>query len=410
VSGSAPDFPPGFLWGAATAAHQVEGGNRLNDWWAMEQSGALPFRSGDACDHYRRYAADFDLARSLGHTAHRFSLEWSRIQPAPDEWDPAAIAHYRDVVTALRGRGLEPVVSLHHFTNPRWFAERGGWLRNDAPALFARYAERMAAELPDVAWWLTINEPTVYAKNGYVAGEWPPRVRGSWRRAARVLRHMARAHRLAYRAIRRERPAARVGFAHSLPWIEPCDPGRPLDRLAARGRDLLLNRAFLSAIGGARHLDFLGVNYYTRTVVRWEPAGLALLAGRECLEAHHARGPVSDIGWEVYPGGLGRVLDRYARLGVPLMVTENGIATTDESLRSRFLRDHLAEVRDALRRGVPVLGYLHWTLMDNFEWSLGTRPRFGLLANDYATQTRTPRPAALELAETCRTGRLPEGA
>jgi beta-glucosidase len=145
-------------------------------------------------------------------------------------------------------------------------------------------------------------------------------------------------------------------------------------------------------------------------VVRWEPAGLALLAGRECLEAHHAWGPVSDIGWEVYPGGLGRVLDRYARLGVPLMVTENGIATTDESLRSRFLRDHLAEVRDALRRGVPVLGYLHWTLMDNFEWSLGTRPRFGLLANDYATQTRTPRPAALELAETCRTGRLPEGA
>ena len=372
----------------------------------MEETGALPFRSGDACDHYHRFAADFDLARELGHTAHRFSLEWSRIQPAPGEWDAAAIAHYREVVSALRARGLEPVVSLHHFTNPTWFAERGGWLRADAPALFARYAERMAAELPDVTWWLTLNEPTVYAKNGFVAGEWPPRVRGSWRRAARVLRTMARAHRAAYRAIRSGHPTTRVGFAHSLPWIEPCDPARALDCWAARGRDLLLNRGFLYLIGGARHLDFLGVNYYTRTVVRWAPSGLGLFAGRECLDAHHTRGPMSDIGWEVYPAGLGRVLDRYARLGVPLLVTENGIATTDESLRSRFLRDHLAEIRDALGRGVPVLGYLHWTLMDNFEWSLGTRPRFGLLANDYATQTRTPRPAALELARVCRTGRL----
>ena len=133
-----------------------------------------------------------------------------------------------------------------------------------------------------------------------------------------------------------------------------------------------------------------------------------MLAGQECLDPHHARGPVSDIGWEVYPPGLGHVLDRYARLGVPLIVSENGIATIDEELRSRFLRAHLREARDALRRGVPLLGYLHWTLMDNFEWTLGTRPRFGLLANEYRTQTRTPRPAALELARICRSGRLPE--
>lgn len=408
MSAAAPDFPPGFLWGAATAAHQVEGGNRLSDWWAMEESGALPFRSGDACDHYRRFAADFDLARDLGHTAHRFSLEWSRIEPAPGVWDPDAISHYRSVVLALRRRGLEPLVTLHHFTNPRWFAERGGWLRRDAPALFTRYAERMAGALPEVRWWFTINEPTVYAKNGFVAGEWPPKVKGSWRRAARVLGTMARAHREAYRAIHRSLPDARVGFAHSLPWIEPCDPGRALDRLAAWGRDLLLNRGFLSRIGGARHLDVLGINYYTRTVVRWAPSGLGMLAGRECLDPHHARGPVSDIGWEVYPPGLGHVLDRYARLGVPLIVSENGIATIDEELRSRFLRDHLREARDALRRGVPLLGYLYWTLMDNFEWTLGTRPRFGLLANEYRTQTRTPRPAALELARICRSGRLPD--
>ena len=161
MSGAAPDFPPGFLWGAATAAHQVEGGNRLSDWWAMEESGALPFRSGDACDHYRRFAADFDLARDLGHTAHRFSLEWSRIEPAPGVWDPDAIAHYRSVVLALRQRGLEPLVTLHHFTNPRWFAERGGWLRRDAAALFTRYVERMAGALPEVAGLLNAPDPAV---------------------------------------------------------------------------------------------------------------------------------------------------------------------------------------------------------------------------------------------------------
>lgn len=401
-------FPVGFLWGAATASHQVEGGNRWNDWWVLEESGALPFRSGEACAHYQRYAEDFDLARELGHTAHRFSLEWSRIEPEPGRWDRMAIEHYRRVVAALRDRGMEPVVSLHHFTNPRWFADRGGWLRADAPALFTRYVERVAGALDGVQWWLTVNEPTVYAKNGFVTGEWPPLVHGSWRRAAIVLARMASAHRSAYRALHRLRPGSRVGFAHSLPWIEPCNPERRLDRLAAWGRDLLLNRSFLGLIGGRRRLDFLGINYYTRTVVRWAPGGLGSIAGRECLEPHHERGPVSDIGWEVYPRGLGRVLERYARLGISLLVTENGIATTDEALRSRFLREHLVEMAGAVARGVPVVGYLHWTLMDNFEWSLGTRPRFGLLANDFATQTRTPRPAAREFARICRTHRLPE--
>ena len=400
-------FPDRFLWGAATASHQVEGGNRWNDWWEFEQAGRVAQPSGDACRHYELYERDFDQARELGHNAHRFSLEWSRIEPRPGEWNEAAIEHYRDVVAALRRRGMEPIVGLHHFTNPAWFAHDGGWLHPAAPARFARYVERAATALPDVKYWITVNEPTVFAKNAYVGGGWPPGVRQSWRQAAGAMRGMARAHMAAYRVLHRLVPESRVGFAHSAPYIQPCRPGNARDRLAARIRDFLLNRAFFRLIGGRRTLDFAGINYYNRTIVRAAGRGLGLLAGRECLEDHHPdRGPVSDIGWEVYPPGLGRILDSYAGLGVPLMITENGIATRDETLRSAFLRSHLAELAGALSRGVPVIGYLYWTLMDNFEWSLGFGPRFGLLETDFDTQRRTPRPAALELAKVCRTNRL----
>lgn len=410
-AGGAPQavrFPDGFLWGAATSSHQVEGGNRWNDWWAFEESGRLPHRSGDACRHFELYERDFDLAKELGHNAHRLSIEWSRIEPEAGRWDPEALAHYREVIAALRRRGLEPVVGLHHFTNPEWFARGGGWERDDAPERFARYAAHLSDALEGVRYWITVNEPTVFTKHGYVTGDWPPGVRGSWRRAARAIRQLARAHVAARRAMRRKRPDLRVGFAHSVPWIEPCDPARLADRWAARGRDFLLNRAFLRLIGGRRSLDFLGLNYYTRTIVRWAPGGLGWVAGRECLDSeHHARGAVSDTGWEIYPHGLGRVLKRYAGWGVPLLVTENGLATDDEALRSAYLRDHLAELAGAVERGLPVIGYLYWTLMDNYEWSLGTRPHFGLLATDFTTQRRTPRPVAGELAAVARANRFP---
>ncbi len=408
-------FPSGFLWGAATSSHQVEGGNVANDWWSYEEAGRLPYRSGEACRHYHLYEQDFDLARTLGHNAHRFSIEWSRIEPAEGRWDLEAVGHYRSAVAALRGRGIEPVVTLHHFTNPAWFARRGGWLRHDAVDFFARYVERVAAELAGIRYWVTINEPTVYAKHAYVRGDWPPCVRGAWFRAALALWNQARAHRAAYRRLHRSSPNARVGFAHSVPWIEPCDPRRGRDRLAARLRDLFLNDGFLYLIGalparGRRaggSLDFLGINYYTRTVVRAGSGGRALIVGEQCSGEHHRdRGAVSDIGAEVYPRGLMAVLAKFSRLGRPLMVTENGVATTDEELRTSFLRAHLAALGDALRRGVNVIGYFYWSLMDNFEWTLGTAPRFGLVAVDYGTQARIPRPAAVAYARVCRSNEV----
>jgi beta-glucosidase len=411
------DFPAGFLWGAATSSHQVEGDNRWNDWWQYEAAGRLPHRSGAACEHFRRYEADFDLARSWGHNAHRLSIEWSRIEPAPGRWDAAALEHYARVIRALRERGLEPVVTLHHFTNPAWFTATGGWLQRDAARLFARYVEQVALRLGgEVRYWLTINEPTVYVLQGYMNGEWPPFQKGAWRAAIRALRNLARTHVAAWRTLRDRRPDCLVGFAHNAPAVEPCDPASLRDRLAARLRDAILNRAFFALIGawparrgGALPLDFIGINYYFRVCVRstgWGPRGLL---GRVCHEPHHRhQGALSTIGWEVYPRGLEVVAERFAaRYRLPLLITENGIATTDEDLRTRFLLDHLARLAAAIRGGAPVIGYLYWSLIDNYEWTEGYDARFGLAAVDFATQERTPRPCAAVLEPVCRSNRLP---
>ncbi|HEX7777673.1 MAG TPA: glycoside hydrolase family 1 protein, partial [Vicinamibacterales bacterium] len=407
-------FPQGFLWGASTSSHQVEGNNVWNDWWASEQAGELPYRSGQACRHYELFEHDFDLARSLGQNAHRLSIEWSRIEPAEGAWSEEAIAHYANVMDALRARNLEPIVTLHHFTNPAWFSRRGGWTRRDSPRLFARYVARVVQTLGSrVKYWLTINEPTVYVVQGWVLGEWPPFSKSAWGTATRVFVNLARAHRAAYREIHRGWPDAMVGFAHSGQLIAACDPARISDRLAARLRDLLLNHGFFSLIGGrgglrSPALDFIGLNYYYRTIVQSAGSGLQRLIGRTCDAPHHDRGPISDMGWEVHPAGLTSMLRKYARYGLPILITENGIATEDEKLRRDFIASHLRSLATAVADGVNVFGYCYWSLIDNFEWAHGTRPRFGLAAVDYDTQQRVPRPGAAYFAEVCRTNRLAE--
>ena len=405
-------FPRGFLWGASTSSHQVEGDNHWNDWWEYERSGRLPHKSGDACQHYERFEQDFDLARAWGHNAHRFSLEWSRIEPSAGNWNMDALAHYREVIRALRERGLEPVVTLHHFTNPAWFSRSGGWLRSDSAKLFVRYAEQVVTNLgTEVKYWVTVNEPTDYVMQGYVNGEWPPFLKSAWIKATIVFRNLARAHVGAYRVLHRNRPDLMVGFSHNASPIIPCNSGRRKDRAAARLRDLIWNRAFLQLIGirrrnappTARNLDFIGLNYYKRTIVHSSGFGLGAILGRTCQLSHHPdHGPISAMGWEVYPHGLKLVLENFSHFGLPLLVTENGIATDDESLRRDFLVKHLQNLADALDSGVDVIGYLYWSLIDNFEWALGTKPRFGLAAVDYSTQQRLPRPCVAEFSRVCR--------
>jgi beta-glucosidase len=409
-------FPSGFLWGAATSSHQVEGDNRHSDWWEYEQSGRLPYRSGDACRHYDLYEQDFELARSCGHNAHRFSIEWSRIEPSEGEWNRDALEHYRAVIRALKERGLEPVVTLHHFTNPAWFTRGGGWLRRDSAVLFSRYAAYVVERLGgDVKYWLTINEPTVYVMQGYINGAWPPCFKSSWIKAITAFRNLAWAHVGAYRALHQLREDILVGFAHSAPLVVPCDSKRTRDRIAAAVRDVILNRVFFYLIGArsqnsqraVRDLDFIGINYYTRCVIRSLGWGIGALVGRVCgLSSHQHHGPMSDIDWEIYPAGLRVILEKFSHYGVPLFITENGVATNDEKLRCDFITQHLSALAEALNNGINVIGYLYWSLIDNYEWAMGTDPHFGLAAVNLTTQERRPRPCIEDFKRICSENRL----
>ena len=403
------------MWGAATSAHQVEGHCTNNDWWAWEQAGRVREPSGAACDHYRRFRDDFDLARELRHNAHRCSLEWSRIEPAPGRYSDEAIAHYREVLQALRDRGMEPVVTLHHYTLPRWLAEQGGWENPAIERHFERYCAHVLDTLGDLAhWWITLNEPVVHVFKSYVIGQWPPGKR-DYPAAFRVIRHMLRAHVLAYHAIHSRQPIAKVSVAKHVLSLTPCNPKSRRDRLSVWGRNYLFNQLFADALHtgalrvpglfwerlpAGRTLDFIGLNYYTRDFVKNSGLDLPGLVGGVCTLEHHQHiGKRNSLGWEVYPEGLAHFLKAFDRFQLPLLITENGIPTEQDEDRWIFLLLHLWQVARAISDGIPVIGYLYWSLLDNFEWADGFAPRFGLIGVDYATQRREVRPSARRLAD-----------
>ena len=411
-------FPPGFLWGAATSAHQVEGGNRLNDWWRFEhQPGAIADGtvSGDACRHYERFDDDFALAAGDGHQAHRFSLEWSRIEPERGRIDSAAVAHYHAVLESLRRHRLTPIVTLHHFTNPLWIADHGGWENRATLERFGDFVRFCAREYGgEVDWWCTVNEPEVYAFRAYSEGRWPPARRDD-SAALVVIANMLEAHGLAYRILHAEdtrdadgdgRPAV-VGFAKAWVTLEPLRPWSPLDRLRATFEDAVFNHAVARAavtgdihldIPGARavrrhvpelvnSLDYFGLNHYTR----WKVDALA-------REPHvtAAGVPITDLGWEIHPRSFEQALMHAAAQGASVLVTENGFADHADAFRPRALVEYLLHMGRAIDRGARVIGYLHWSLMDNFEWADGFRPRFGLYGVDFADpeRPRARRPSA----------------
>ena len=407
-------FPERFLWGAATSAHQVEGGNTLNDWWRFEHVPGVirgGLGSGDACRHYEQFDADFALAAADGHNTHRLSFEWSRLEPRPGRFDPAAIAHYHAVLASLRRHGLVPIVTLHHFTNPLWIADAGGWESAATVEAFEGFARFCAREFgAEVDWWCTVNEPEVFAFRGWSEGVWPPAVRDN-SRALVVIAHQLEAHGRAYRAIHAEDHhdadgdghAARVGFAKHYVQLEPLRAWHPLDRLQAHLENRLFNEAVLRAavtgrvelsIPGAtpiRHfvpvlkgaLDWIGLNYYTRWRVRsLSPVPHVASAGA----------PLNDLGWEVWPDGFRRAIETCAAAtGVPVLVTENGFADERDAFRPRAIVEFVEAMHAAIAGGAQVLGYLHWSLLDNFEWADGFHGRFGLYSVDFADAARPRR-------------------
>jgi beta-glucosidase len=416
-------FPKGFLWGGATSSHQVEGNNTNSDWWAWEQSGKVAEPSGAAADHYRRYREDFDLAKQLGHTAQRFSLEWSRIETREGEWSREGLAHYGDVIDALRARGMEPVVTIFHYTLPQWLAEKGGLEHPDFEKYFQRFVARVVAEYgARVRWWITFNEPVVQVFKGWILGQWPPGRTNDFPAALKVMRTMLRSHVLAYHALHAARPDAMVSVAKHALALSPCNPGNRWDRLSVRCREYLFNNLFLDALHtgalrvpglfwerlpSGRTLDFVGLNYYTRDFVKNTGLSIPGLIGNICtLEHHQSVGKRNDLGWEIYPEGLAHFLKAYSRYKLPILITENGLPVTRDEDRWTFIFLHLWQVARALSEGIPVAGYLHWSLLDNYEWAEGFKGRFGLVEVDYATQKRTVRESARRLADVIRRNEL----
>ncbi|MDY6876529.1 MAG: glycoside hydrolase family 1 protein [Chloroflexota bacterium] len=411
-------FPAGFKWGVATAAYQVEGNNTNSDWWAWEQQeGHIKdgHRSGLACNWWESAEADFDRVVRLGLNALRLSVEWSRIEPRAGEFDDAALERYGQMLQGLRERNIEPMVTLHHFTNPLWLAERGGWENPEAVALFARFVRRVVESLGEHCdLWCTINEPNVYGYMGYLEGVFPPG-ESDFQAAMRVIRHLLAGHAAAYREIHALQPQARVGFAHNVRIFDPYTPRSLLDRRVARIVDKVYNQNILTALARGRWalpmglglawklrhtLDWIGLNYYTRDLVAFDSTQRQALFSRR-LHADDAELLDGDYG-EFYPRGIFRSLQRLARLGLPIYVTENGIPDDDDDQRHRYLLTHLHQMWHAIQLCYPVMGYYHWTLVDNFEWAEGWALRFGLIALDPETQARTPRRSADLYADVIR--------
>ncbi len=415
-------FPADFLWGVATSSHQVEGDNTNNDWWAWEQEpghiqdGQV---SGRACDWWANAEADFERAAALGLNTLRLSIEWSRVEPRPGVFDEHALARYAQMLHGLRERGMEPLVTLHHFTNPRWLAEQGGWAAPTTVGLFARYVRKVVESLGRFCnFWCTVNEPNVYAVSGYLNGEFPPGERDA-RLAMRVLRNLLAGHAAAYREIHARQPNARVGLAHNLRIFDPANPRSPLDRRVTRWVDRAYNQALVTALTKGvwmwplgfglawklrRSLDWIGLNYYTRDLVAFDRRSPQTLFSRRT----HAEGAeLLDGGYgEFYPQGIFRALQRLSRLGLPIYITENGIPDADDDQRPRYLLTHLHQVWHAIQFAYPVMGYYHWTLVDNFEWARGWTLRFGLIGLDPATQARQPRRSASLYADIIRSNAI----
>lgn len=397
-------FPDGFYWGAATASYQVEGGIENTDWAEAAREGRVPV-CGAACDHFHRYEQDFDIAKELGHTAHRLSLEWARIEPEEGKFDKEAILHYRRVLQALRTRGLKPFVTIWHFTLPLWFSTRGGFERPEAPQIFARYAAFVVKELGDLCdHFSTMNEPNVFGSNGWLRGTWPPfkrfaltdlvSITNSGRqyeaRATkglgpvflyfRVMKNLALAHNAAYRAIKVVSPETEVSVVKHV--IVFAANANPFNKIKAAMANYYWTHKFMRRV--YTHCDSIGLNYYFYTQFgdtrQWRK---------------------TDMDWNFAPEHIYDALMMLVRYNLPLFVSEGGIADAADSGRAEYIKRQVMGVWQAIQDGADVRGHLYWSLLDNYEWALGFAKRFGLVEVNFETQERIIRPSAYVYKKIC---------
>lgn len=411
-------FPKGFLIGAATAAHQVEGNNIHSDYWAQEHMQFTSFNepSGDACDHYHRFEEDIRLLAEAGLNAYRFSIEWARIEPRPGVFDENEIEHYRKVLLCCRANGVEPIVTMHHFTSPKWLIEQGGWEAEGTVEKFARYCKHVVEKLGDLMHYVcTINEANMGIQVAAIARRYTLLMQRKMKAEGQIqvginlenpmmarmkqqaMEHMQlfgtpqpqvfvaprtpegdllvmKAHQAAKAAMKAVKPDLKVGITLSLHDIQP-QPGG--EAMAQKEWD----EEFLHYLPYIREDDFFGLQNYTRTLMGPE-GSLPVPQGAETTQMEY----------EFYPQALGHVIRTVHRsLHIPIMVTENGVAVADDERRVAFIEEALKGVQGCVEDGIPVLGYMYWSLLDNFEWQKGFSMTFGLVAVDRATQQRTPK-------------------
>ncbi len=392
-------FPKDFLWGAASSAYQTEGGNINSDWWVWEKNtqrvellqkldkNPKDYLSGMACDFYNRFNEDFSLAQHLNHNATRFGIEWSRVEPREGEIQEEVLDHYEKILQSAKANGLKIFLTLHHFTVPVWFLKKGGFAnKNNIPA-FLKYVKIIAHRLGEyVDFWITINEPEVYASHAYYFGIFPPQEKSLFRSIA-VVNNLISAHNQASRHLKLH-TGKPVSLAYHLNDFQPVGWLSELTTALAHylSNEYILRRTI-------NYCDFIGVNYYNHHHV-------GLLGFRK---HSHSKHEVTDLGWSIHPDGLERILLGLKKFKKPIYITENGLADAKDIKREKYIKDHLYYTHKAIEKGVDVKGYLHWSLTDNFEWHEGYEPRFGLIEIDREHMLRRKvRYSALKYAEICR--------
>lgn len=414
-------LPQGFLLGSATAPTQIEGGDENNNWYDWCRQGKIKDNacSTRANDHWNRYKEDTELMVELNQKIYRMGVEWSRIEPEKGKFDDTAMSHYREEIELLLKNGIKPLVTLHHFSHPLWFANERDFENEAAVDYFVRYVRYVIENLGDlVSEYITINEPNVYVTNGYYFGTWPPGKK-DFGLVLKVFRNMTQCHIAAYKAIHEIRKEkgfpgkTMVGIAHHLRIFDPFSKN-PLDTLAAKTMEYLFQSAVIESTtsgklkfpigkgtpyGKGNFNDFIGINYYTRNAVRFKGFKDDFMPDT----------PRNDLDWEIYPHGLYRLCKLlYKKYGTPVWITENGTCDRDDAFRAQYIYDHLSQISKLCAEGVPVERYYHWTFMDNFEWLEGESARFGLIHVDFETQKRTIRKSGRFYGEICKNNAVTE--
>ena len=395
-----------FLWGVATSAFQLEG-SPYADWTSWD---AILSSTPDVTNHYTLYKNDLELLKDLGVNAYRFSIEWSRIQPGENRWDDKAIAHYQEIIDILRQNNIEPMVTLHHFTHPLWFIKKYPWHHDTSVEKFLEYTEKILSVIKNVRYWITFNEPYVLLLGGYLEGCMPPGIKDV-PLSLKALENILICHGKAYDTIHAHIPDAMVSVAHNMAAFAPWRRWNPLDRLLSKIAKYFYNHSLLDAFLSGRlyvkfpfakateialpikgKIDFFGVNYYTRLHMRFNPfRKMSIELRHRDIDGYG----LTDMGWEIHPRGLEKVLRYASKLHVPLIITENGMATHDDDRKIKFMKGHIDAVEKGIKNGLDVQGYFYWSLIDNYEWLQGLDARFGLYKVDFETLERKPTNAAL---------------